>query len=223
MEKQLLIFFLPGLVHVAIKYAGQTSKSFNGFETQVTLPELSDKCMDNQYAAEKQILLDLLNLERSKKHIAQIVNRVHASAISVDALLEIFLGDHPRHAELSAWVVGDLGQKHPEMFVKWLPQLIEVLNSKNVHGSLKRNALRILEKTNIPDEYLDAATDVCFKLLADPFEEVAIRAFSMGVLAQSCERVPELWPELQLILEENMPHATSAFVNRAQKMIAKFS
>jgi len=213
---------LPGFVHVAIKYADQTSKSFNGFETQVTLPELPDKFRNMTSTTEKQILLDLLNLERSKKHIAQIVNRVCQSGNSVDALMEIFLDDHPRNAELSAWVVGDLGQKHPEMFVKWLPQLIEVLNSKNVHGSLKRNALRILEKTNIPDEHLDAATDVCFRLLADPFEEVAIRAFSMGVLWQSCERVPELWPELRLILEENMPHATPAFVNRAQKMIAKF-
>ena len=186
------------------------------------MPELSDKFRKMTSVTEKQILLDLLNLERSKKHIAQIVNRVHTSAVSVDALMEIFLGDHPRNAELSAWVVGDLGQKHPEMFIKWLPQLIEVLNSENVHGSLKRNALRILEKTNIPDEFLDAATDVCFRLLADPFEEVAIRAFSMGVLSQSCERVPELWPELQLILEENMPHATPAFVSRAKKLMTKF-
>lgn len=178
--------------------------------------------MNQPVVSEKEILLDLLNMERSKKHITQIVNRVYQSADSVDALMEIFLGDHPRNAELSAWVVGDLGQKHPEMFANWLPELIAVLNHKNVHGSLKRNALRILEKINISDEHFDAATDVCFRLLADPFEEIAIRAFSMGVLSKSCQRVPDLWPELQLILEENMPHATPAFTNRAKKLIARF-
>lgn len=178
--------------------------------------------MEHSVVAEKQILLDLLNLERSKKHIAQIVDRITDSEAGVDAMMEIFLGDHPRNAELAAWVVGDLGQKHPEKFIKRLPQLMEVLNSDKVHGSLKRNTLRILEKMDIPDEHLDAATDVCFRLLADPFEEVAIRAFSMGVLQKSCERVPELWPELQLILEENMPHATPAFISRAKKLIVRF-
>lgn len=187
------------------------------------MPELSNKFMNKTIAGEKQILLELLNLERSKNHIAQIVERVGQSEDSLDALMEIFLGDHPRNAELSAWVVGDLGQKHPELFIKWMPELLEVLNSKNVHGSLKRNALRILERIDVPDEHLDAATDVCFRLLADPFEEVAIRAFSMGVLSRSCERVPELWPELQLILEENMPHATPAFISRAKKLITKFN
>ena len=171
---------------------------------------------------EKQTLLESLARGRSKKHIDDIVQWVRQSPGRLDALMEIFLGDQPRMAECAAWVVGTLGQKQPQLFLPWFPDMVAVLHEPHVHGSLKRNILRVLEQTTIPDHLLDSCTDACFKLLADPQEEIAIRAFAMGVLADICVKVPELWPELKLLLEDGLPHGTSAYKNRANKILKRF-
>jgi hypothetical protein len=52
---------------------------------------------------------------------------------------------------------------------------------------------------------------------------VAIRVFSMTVLANVIEDQPDMRRELKLILEDQLPYGSSAFKSRGNKVLKKIT
>jgi hypothetical protein len=55
----------------------------------------------------------------------------------------------------------------------------------------------------------------------DPKEAIAIRCSSMSILEKICNRIPELQPELRLILEEQLEHGSAGFKSRAKRVLSR--
>ena len=68
---------------------------------------------------------------------------------------------------------------------------------------------------------MDRVADLCFEYLQNPKIAVAIRVFSMTVLANVIEDQPDMKKELKLILEDQLPYGTAAFKNRGIKVLKK--
>lgn len=170
---------------------------------------------------EKDILIEQLTAERSKEHIARICHWIGSDTDRLAALVDIFTGKDKRMAELSAWALGDIGARHPEWLQPWFPVLVQTLYRTDIHGSLKRNVLRTLKETTVPDELLDDCAELCFRFLGNPQEEVAIRVFAAYTLEKICQKVPELRPELHLLLEEYAPHGSPGIKCCAKKILKK--
>ncbi|KAA9040986.1 hypothetical protein FW778_02805 [Ginsengibacter hankyongi] len=64
--------------------------------------------------------------------------------------------------------------------------------------------------------------EICFKYLASPDEAIAIKAFSLTVLANLAKKYPEIIPEIKLIIEEQLPHQSAAFKSRAKAFMKSF-
>ncbi len=43
----------------------------------------------------------------------------------------------------------------------------------------------------------------------------------MTVLEKICRKIPELKPELRLIIEEQLPHGSAAFKNRGNRILKR--
>ncbi|MBC8173897.1 MAG: hypothetical protein H7X71_08330, partial [Chitinophagales bacterium] len=82
---------------------------------------------------------------------------------------------------------------------------------------------RILQNIEIPKSLLGMAATICFELLADINEPVAIRCFSMTVLANISEKEPDIKNELRLLIEEQLPFGTAGFKSRARKVLKSIS
>ena len=63
--------------------------------------------------------------------------------------------------------------------------------------------------------------DTCFKYVESPTEAVAIKAFSLTVLNNLAKQYPEIIAEIQLLIEEQLPHQTAAFKSRAKVFLKK--
>ncbi len=61
--------------------------------------------------------------------------------------------------------------------------------------------------------------DICFNYIASPAEAIATKAFAITVLGNLAKIYPEILPELKLIIEDQMPHATPAIKARAKKIL----
>ncbi|MCC6461499.1 MAG: hypothetical protein IT260_13585 [Saprospiraceae bacterium] len=166
-------------------------------------------------------LTEQLLLEHSKAQTLRLAHWVGADPDRLAALLDIALGPNYRLNQRSAWVLMYVGQYHPQLLEPWLPRMVAKAGEPGVHDAVKRNVVRILEDVDIPEALLGDLADLCFRFLADPQEAVAIRAFSMTVLDKICEQVPELRPELRLLIEEHLPHASAAFRSRGRKILRK--
>jgi len=168
-----------------------------------------------------QFLAEQLHLEHSKPQSQRLAAWIGHDAERFAGLMDIFLGSNHRLNQRSAWVLIHVAQKSPGLVGAWLPRMVAKIREPGVHDAVKRNVVRLLEDIDIPDNIIDDLADICFCFLADPREAVAIRVFSMTVLDKICQKIPELNPELRLIIEEHIEHGTAAFKSRGNKILKK--
>ena len=159
--------------------------------------------------------------EHSKKHTLKLASVIVDDPALFPPLMSFFLNEEgggyllPQRA---AAVVNEVVEQRPE----WLQPHYEkiILNLRNeVHDAVRRNTVRLLQFHDIPEALLGETADICFELLSSAKEPVAVKVFSMTVLLNIVRRVPELKPELEFSIEEQMPYGTAGFISRGRKVL----
>lgn len=141
--------------------------------------------------------------EHSKENTIRIADYIGGDSKKFNQLMSLFLGKEYRVTQRAAWVVSQCAEKHPELLNNHLDELILNLRN-NVHVAVKRNTVRVLQNIEIPDHLLGEAADICFGLLASKDEPIAVKAFSMTILANICKKEPDLKNELQILIEDQL-------------------
>ncbi|MFT3751168.1 MAG: hypothetical protein QM768_22845 [Agriterribacter sp.] len=160
--------------------------------------------------------------EHSKKQCEHIVKYIGRDQKKFDALVAFFLNDEYRVVQRAAWPLSYTVIAHPGLIRKHLKKIILNLKKPGIHNAVKRNTIRLLQAVEIPESLHGGVMDLCFQYIADPKEMVAVKAFSLTVLANLAKQYPEIIPELKLIILDQMPHETAAFKSRAQKILKQF-
>ena len=181
--------------------------------------------------ADRDFLTGQILAEHSKAQTMRIVRWVGHDADRLALLMEIFLGKpHPqplpkaggeqyRLTQRSAWAVRYVGENAPELMTPWLPKMVAQLRRPGIHDAVKRNVLVVFEALEVPDNLHDELADLCFGCLANPNEAIAIHCAAMSILEKICRKVPELKPELRLLIEEYYEHGSAGFKSRARKVL----
>lgn len=169
----------------------------------------------------RDFLIEHLSAEHSKAQTMFLVHWIGHDAGRLAALLDIFMGTDYRLTQRSAWVVRYVGEQVPYLLEPWLPQLVAMLRKPDAHPAVQRNVLNVFEAIDIPVAVQDELADCCFQYLADPQAAIVSRACAITVLDKICERVPELRPELRLLLEEHWEFGGAAFRSRARKVLGR--
>jgi len=157
--------------------------------------------------------------EHSKAQCTKIVKWVGSNQQRFDELFDLFLHDEYRVVQRAAWPVGYAVIAHPSFISKHWKQLINNLKKPGIHDSVKRNSIRLLEDVDIPEKYHGEIMNICFAYLESPTEPLAVKVFSMVVLAKLAKLYPEIGPELKLLIEDQLPHQTAGFINRGKKVL----
>lgn len=159
--------------------------------------------------------------EHSKANCDAIVQWVGSSQQRFDELFNLFLGNEYRVVQRAAWPVSYCVEAHPLLIKKHFARLIKKLQQPQLHNAVKRNSVRLLQNVSIPKKYQGAIMDICFGYVASPQEAVATKAFSLTVLGNLAKQYPEIIPEVKLLIEDQLPHQTPAFVVRAKQFLKK--
>ena len=136
-------------------------------------------------------------------------------------LVEYFLKGNVNVQVRAAWPLSYCVERHPRLALPHLAQFIRQLQKPGLHDAAKRSIVRLLQFVDIPSRLQGAAANACFAFVADPGQAPAIRAFAMTVAENLAKTNPELQRELALILEDQLPYATPAFVSRARKILKR--
>ncbi len=123
----------------------------------------------------------------------------------------------------ASWPLSYCCERFPELAGPHLKQLVRHLRNPDVHGSVRRSVVRSMQFLDIPKSLQGEVADLCFGYLANPSEEPAIRIFSMSVLLNLVEVVPDLGGELKLIIEDQLPYASPGFRSRAKKVLKQLN
>ena len=159
--------------------------------------------------------------EHSKSNALKIAAYTITSKKNFKELMQCFMADEYRLAQRAAWSVCLVAQKKPAFMKPYLHDLVSQMQRKDVHDSVIRNAVRILEQiTDIPKKLHGEIMNACFHFIETPTTAVAIKAFSLTTLFNLSKQYPEIKSELKLIIEDRWDTETAAFKSRGKKILA---
>ncbi len=163
-----------------------------------------------------------LLIAHSRENADLILQDVLKDEANVRKLMDAFLGAEYRVSQRAAMVVGNLGRKHPEWLRPWHAEMIRVADAGK-HDAVRRNVMRYFSElpvTAVEEVNQGPLLDLAFRLTESPLMAVAIRVFSMTVVANFCGLYPELKDELRGIIERTiMEGTTPGFRSRGEKIL----
>lgn len=163
-----------------------------------------------------------LLVEHSRENANRVLEHVLQDRARVADLMEVFLGEAYRVVQRSAMVVGDLGRAQPGWLQPWHGRMIAAANAPK-HDAVRRNVMRYFSElpiTSVSDEDEGYLVDLAFRLTADPEAAVAIRVFSMQIVANYVDKYPELKDELAGVIELTIAEGTTpGFRSRGNKIL----
>jgi len=160
--------------------------------------------------------------EHSKEQCNKIVQWVGNNEERFNELFHLFLNSEYRITQRAAWPLSNSAIAHPEFMKGNFGKLLINLKKPNLHNSIKRNTVRLLDAIEIPVKYEGRIMEICFTYLESPGEAVAVKAFSIGILGKLAKKYPEIIPEIKLMIEEQLPHQSAAFKSRSKAFMKSF-
>jgi hypothetical protein len=158
--------------------------------------------------------------EHSKAQAQKIADWIGNNSRRFASLIHLFLADEYRVIQRAAWIISLVADKHPSLLQRHLDQMIHKMQEPDLPTAVKRNFVRILQDIKIPEPLHGIVMESCFKFFADPRETIAVRVFSMTVLANLSKYYPEIKEELKLTIEEGLSQKpTAAYRSRAREVL----
>ncbi len=164
---------------------------------------------------------EALRDEHSIRQTNLIVEYIGTDPSRFQELIDVFIAGEYRLTQRAAWPLGICSQFHPELVDPHLAKLVDQLDRDDVHDAVKRNVTRLLQYVEIPPKPSGRILDVCFRLVDDPQEPVAVRVFAMTVAERIAHDEPELLKELGLIVDKHADTTTIAFRKRAEILLGR--
>jgi hypothetical protein len=161
---------------------------------------------------------EILN-EHSKRQAVRIARWIGDDRTRFRELMQLFLHGEYRVTQRSAWIVNICAERNPTLIRPYIKKMIARMQELEVHDAVRRNVVRILQFIDIPPDLLGTVATVCFEYLYSPKAPIAVKAFSMTVLANIAKKEPDLKREIRLAIEYQLPHSSVGTCARARHVL----
>ncbi|WP_147243607.1 hypothetical protein [Chitinophaga flava] len=157
----------------------------------------------------------------NKEHSLYIAGWIGQDAQRFAQLMKLFLEDEYRVVQRSAWIISIVADQHPSLLEPHLRDMVSRMDMPGLPSAVKRNVLRVMQDMNLPPELHGEVMNACFHYIEDPKEMIAIKAFSMTVLANLAKAYPDIKNEIRVVLEDLLEHDPSPGIrSRARKVMS---
>lgn len=155
----------------------------------------------------------------SKRTLIQIVDYVIDKESRLKQLVNLLVMGNAAVAGRSSWSLSYCAELRPNWIRPHIGKLIRFMEKGDGIVAARRGVMRTLQFAQIPARFHARALNVCFRLLADPHESIAVKVFAMTVAAGVAKENPELKKELRIVIEDQLPYAGPGFRARARKVL----
>lgn len=161
--------------------------------------------------------------EHSRRQSLKIAGWIGKDRKRFAQLINIFLHDEYRVVQRSAWIISYVAEKNPELIKDNIHALVGRLFDEDIHVAVKRNVVRVLQFIPVPKNLHAKVINLCFGYLADPNESIAVRCFSMTVLANFVMQYPEIKSEFEAVLSSRFKDTKGGLKARAKQVLKEIN
>ncbi len=171
----------------------------------------------------EKLEIQLIN-SKNKKEWIKIAREV-LNENKLERLIQLFIQtDNKRIAQKAAGVFMTIVDLDKNAFYNYQERLVKQLSSPDLTTTQSRNIFRLFQFVYIREEVEGELLDAAIKILEQPTQPIAIRAFALTTVSKIAERYPEIIPEIRHLIELNLEMGNSSgFNNRAQKILRKLN
>jgi hypothetical protein len=161
--------------------------------------------------------------EHSKRNTEKIARWIGDHPQRFEQLLLLFLNGEHLITQRSAWILGICVEKNPLLIKPWLTKVIKKMQEPGVHNAVKRNVVRILQFIPIPRSQQGVVANLCFDFLKSLDAPIAVKAFSMTVLANIARCEPDLKNELFPVIDQLVQFGGPGIQSRGKKVLQQLT
>lgn len=157
-----------------------------------------------------------------KGQAVSVANYIGSDHERFRRLMALFFSRDDRTCQRSSWVVAHCIDSNLQLVEPYLKKMVKNLNN-NINDATKRNTVRILQMVDIPEIMWEDCLNHCFKYLESGDEPVAIKVFSMTILYNLSNKIPEIKTELKMLIENQLPFSSAGYKSRGSKILKKLN
>jgi len=163
-------------------------------------------------------VVEVLSKGSDRTAYVKVANYVGDCPKKFQLLMELFWQDSLAITQRVSNPIAMSIEKYPTLLDNHYPDIIHGLKEGKL-DVIRRSCVRYLQFAEIPDDYVGEITSICFSLLSNNREPIAIKVFSMTVLFNISKVYTELQTELVFLIQEQLPYGSTGFKNRANKIL----
>ena len=154
-----------------------------------------------------------------KDQVVRVAAEISTDENKFAELMKLFFSHNNTYAQRASWVMMHCTDRYPWLVRPYLKKLVKNLYQSPGEAT-KRNTVRLLQFIDIPEALWGEVIEICFRYLKGN-EAIAIKVFSMTVLFNLSQLVPEISEELKINIEDQLPYGSAGFKSRANKILTK--
>ncbi|HSH66058.1 MAG TPA: hypothetical protein VLB84_09720 [Bacteroidia bacterium] len=158
--------------------------------------------------------------EHSRSNTELIAGHIGKDVKRFKEIIDIIYKEKEPLPHRASWLLAVVNDRYPELLKPYISLFVESIEQFKTDG-IKRNISNVLSKQEIPEAVQGKAVDIFFRLLLSPTETVAVKTFSLQILANITSHYPELKQELILAIEDQLPKTTAAFHSRSRHILKR--
>lgn len=162
--------------------------------------------------------------KHSKANTQLIVDWIGTDTERLAQLIKLFTQDEYRVVQRAAWVLGNIGVKFPYLLEPHYALIISTMQNP-LHPSVVRNSLRFFADADplLSENEEGILVQLCFDLLLDPQQAIAIQVHAMQCIANRLNTYPDLAIELKEIIESSYENGSAGYRSRGKKILKQIA
>ena len=160
----------------------------------------------------------LLAHDTSKANLDYIASLAGDSKTNFVLLMDLAFNAELKIAMRASAVIERITINYPSYIDPFVLEIFERYHQFK-HPGQKRNFLKLLTRRSFTEEEMGIALNLAFSCVNNPKEPIAAQAYSMDILVNISKVVPEIKPEIILILETGMENASAGWIARSTNLL----
>jgi hypothetical protein len=162
------------------------------------------------------VLEETLRQTRGKSQVVEIAVWVGNHRKRFDRVFGFMQGGDPRLAAPAAWVASHCVELYPGLIDPHFKSMLDLLEKASLSPAVLRNSFRMLQFALIPGSCESRVMSMALAAIGAPVA-VAVKACAVTVLKRLSAGYPDLLGEVRLMIMDQLPGASPAFIARARR------